>query len=83
MLPAKWIRQADSFCLAQISPARRNGIRDEHKHLDRSYEKQICLYFFMEYLDRIYNKQICLYFFMEHLDRIYEKQICLFIFMEH
>ena len=32
MLPAKWIRQADPF-------RRRNGTRDEHKHLDRIHEK--------------------------------------------
>ena len=39
LLPAKWIRKADPFRLAQISPARRNGTRNEHKHLDRIYEK--------------------------------------------
>ena len=44
VLPAKWIYQAYPFRLAQISPAR-NETRDEHKHLDRIYEKQICSYF--------------------------------------
>ena len=40
ILPAKWIRQAG-----------RNGTRDEHKHIDRTYYvKQICLYFLKEHL---------------------------------
>ena len=42
MLPAKWIRLAKRIRLAQISLHRRNGTGDEHKHLDRIYEKQIC-----------------------------------------
>ena len=50
MLPAKWIRQANPFRLAQISPARRNGTGNENKHLDRIYEKEICTYFLKEHL---------------------------------
>ena len=50
MLPAKWIRQTDPFRLTQISPAQRNGTRDEHKHLDRVYEKQICSCFLKAHL---------------------------------
>ena len=34
----------------QISPARWNGTRDEHKHLDRVYAKQICSCFLKERL---------------------------------
>ena len=42
--------QGDPFRLAQVSPARRNGTRDEHKYLDQIYEKQICSYFIKEQL---------------------------------
>ena len=38
-LPAKWIRQADPFRLAQISPARRNGTRDEHFNIYNEFMK--------------------------------------------
>ena len=57
-LPAKRIRQANLFRLTQIirliisfpKSHRRNGTRDEHKHLDWICEKQICSYFLKEHL---------------------------------
>ena len=48
---AKWIRlqaDPDPFCLA--NSYRQNGTRDEHKHLNRKYEKQICSYFLNKHL---------------------------------
>ena len=36
----EWILQPDPLQLAQIITG--SGSRDEHKHLDRIYEKQIC-----------------------------------------
>ena len=49
MLSAKWIRQADPFRLAQISPAAEWN-QGRTQHIDRIYEKQICSNFLKEYL---------------------------------
>ena len=64
MLPAKWIRQANPFRLAQISPAEWN--QDVHKHLDRLYEKQIRkirnIYFFYSSFENALECQVNVYY---------------------
>ena len=38
------------ICSGWPKSHRRNGTRDEHKHLDQIYERQICTYFLKEHL---------------------------------
>ena len=54
MLPAKWSRQADPLRLAHPKSNRRNGTRDEHKHLYQVYEKQISSYFLKQHLNSVH-----------------------------
>ena len=42
----------------------RNGTRDEHKHLDRKYEQQICLYFLKKHLISLGKPQFCFCFYV-------------------
>ena len=71
MLPAKWSRQTDPLRLVHPKSQRRNGTRDEHKHLDRIHRSKYVHISLKQHLISIQSFKNALFFQSERVLNIF------------